>query len=94
MENAVYFTCMEAVQNAVKHASGATAVNVALRELGSELWFLVRDDGRGFPRDPHPGVGLESMRDRVSAAGGELLVASAPGLGTLVTGHVRARPAG
>ena len=64
IETAVYFTCLEAMQNAFKHARGATALWLALHQ-GRDLVFEVRDDGRGFmtPIGEHNG-GLRNMRDR------------------------------
>src|SRR5262249_49294116 len=50
IESAVYFSCMEALQNATKHARGATWVRIALSS-GGRLRFTVRDDGAGFVPD-------------------------------------------
>jgi signal transduction histidine kinase len=88
IESAAYFCCLEALQNAVKHATGATAVVIELTDNG-DLRFEVRDDGAGFDTDAaEPGVGLVSMRDRLAAVHGELAVVSAPGRGTRVMGHI------
>lgn len=91
LEIAVYFTCAEALHNAVTHARSASGVWVALRE-GRELTFEVRDDGAGFTPpvgDAGPGHrGLRNMRDRVEAIGGRLSIVSSPGHGTRVTGAV------
>ena len=88
VESAVYFACLEALQNASKHASGATGVSIAVSGNG-RLRFDVRDDGAGFDCDATPSsAGLTNMRDRVSALGGELEIASTPGRGTRVTGII------
>jgi signal transduction histidine kinase len=88
VESAAYFCCLEALQNAVKHATGATAVVIELTDNGV-LRFEVRDDGAGFDTDAaEPGVGMVSMRDRLAAVHGELAIVSAPGRGTRVMGHV------
>ena len=88
IESAAYFCCLEALQNAVKHASGATAVVIELADNGS-LRFEVRDDGSGFDTDAaEPGVGLVSMRDRLAAVHGDLAIVSALGRGTRVMGHI------
>ena len=87
VEAAAYFTCLEAVQNAVKHAS-ARRITVQLSDDGDALGFAVHDDGRGLPSQPPNGTGLSGMRDRVDAAGGALTVAGRPGGGTTVTGRV------
>jgi signal transduction histidine kinase len=91
VESAVYFCCMEALQNAAKHADGATEVTVRLVE-DDRLRFEVRDDGPGFDDgDAGRGTGLTSMRDRISAVGGDLELSAAPGRGTAVIGSVPLR---
>jgi signal transduction histidine kinase len=88
VENAVYFCCLEAMQNASKHARDASAITI---ELGEEdgLTFAVRDDGEGFDRREVPaGAGLTNMHDRLAAVGGAVLIRSAPGQGTAVTGRI------
>jgi signal transduction histidine kinase len=88
VEGAVYFTCVEAIQNAVKHAD-AKRIVVELGERDDELLFAVRDDGRGFdPRRSGDGAGMRNVADRVRAAGGSLRVASSPGAGTTVSGSI------
>jgi signal transduction histidine kinase len=87
VESAVYFCCLEALQNAAKHASGATKVTVALVDDGI-LRFEVRDDGAGFDPATASGAGLTNMRDRLAAVGGELTVLTAAGEGTRVIGRV------
>jgi signal transduction histidine kinase len=85
VETAAYFCCLEAMQNAAKHASGATVIRVMLSEGEGALGLEVRDDGPGFdPERSRRGTGLTNMRDRVAAVGGELEVRSAPGTGTRV----------
>jgi len=89
VETAAYFCCLEAMQNAVKHAPGA-AVDIRLRHVDGFLTFEVRDDGPGF--DPQvgggTGQGRQNMVDRIGAVGGRLSWVSAPGRGTLVSGTV------
>jgi signal transduction histidine kinase len=87
VESAVYFCCLEALQNAAKHGGAGTEVTVSLAE-DDRLRFEVRDDGAGFDTGTARGAGLTNMRDRVTAVGGELNVASAPGRGAVVTGSV------
>ena len=93
-ESTIYFTCLEALQNAVKHAADATAVHVAVWEVDGEVLFEVRDDGAGFDGGPRDGSGLAGMRDRVAAAGGTLTIAEADGGGVRVAGSLRLAPAG
>jgi signal transduction histidine kinase len=88
IETAVYFTCLEAVQNAIKHADGATRLWVSLSQ-DAVLEFEVRDDGAGFePPEGEFNGGLRNMRDRVEAVGGELRIVSSPGHGTSIRGTV------
>ena len=93
VEAAVYFCCLEAVQNAVKHAA-ARHIDVDLDADGAALYFQVRDDGRGLPPGPPPGSGLANMRDRIDAVGGVLTVAGVAGSGTTVTGRIPVPRAG
>ncbi len=95
IETTVYFACVEALQNAIKHAGGATAIAIVLEGHDGRLRFEVRDDGPGFElggngngNGYHAGSGLVNMRDRVGAIGGELAIVSAPGRGTRVIGSV------
>ena len=87
VETAAYFCVLEALQNVAKHAPDATAAQVLL-ELEGELVFEVRDDGPGFDMKESSSRGLLNMRDRVSALGGELEIASVPGVGTRVRGRL------
>jgi signal transduction histidine kinase len=88
IEATVYFACMEALQNAIKHARGATGVVITLSE-NPRLRFEVRDDGGGFvvPTVLN-GNGLTNLRDRMAAVGGEVEVRSTIGEGTTVSGVV------
>jgi PAS domain S-box-containing protein len=91
VEAAVYFCCLEALQNAEKH-SGATSITIDLIGNG-EVRFEVRDDGCGFePAEPQHGAGLGNMSDRVEAVGGKLRIDSVPGAGTRVAGRVPMLP--
>jgi signal transduction histidine kinase len=88
IESAVYFTCVEALQNAVKHAHDATGIWIVLRQSRTCLRFEVHDDGAGFAPGGHDGHGLRNMRDRIEAIGGELTIVAEPGRGTRVSGTV------
>jgi signal transduction histidine kinase len=88
IEAATYFCCLEAMQNAMKHAGGVKSISVSLA-AGGDLSFEVRDDGAGFADDETgSGSGLTNMRDRLAAVGGLLTIRSAPGTGTCVCGTV------
>jgi signal transduction histidine kinase len=89
VEATVYFCCLEALQNAGKHAGDGARATVRLWETGDGLHFEVADDGAGFDLRTHPqGAGLTNMNDRLGALGGRLSVRSTPGTGTRVTGSV------
>jgi signal transduction histidine kinase len=87
-EAAVYFCCLEALQNTAKYAH-ATQVHICLQAQNGTLRFTVSDDGTGYDARHTPmGSGLRNMADRVAALGGRLEIRSAPGQGTTVTGHL------
>jgi len=85
-KEALYRIGIEALHNVVKHAR-ARRVAVTLTEGAGHVSLSVADDGVGFePEAAFPGhLGLESMRQRAEAAGGQLRVESRPGSGTTVT---------
>jgi signal transduction histidine kinase len=89
MEAAVYFCCLEALQNVQKYAAAEGAV-VRLDGSGTELIFEVSDDGRGFDGVAvKRGAGLTNMSDRIDALGGRLDVSSTLGRGTRVLGSLQ-----
>jgi signal transduction histidine kinase len=87
IESAVYFCCLEAMQNAGKHATGASCIEIEMR-LDGDLFFTIGDDGRGFPADAVEGAGITGMRDRLAAVGGELGIEADRGTGTRIFGRV------
>jgi signal transduction histidine kinase len=68
---AAYRITVEAMTNAARH-SGGTCCDVLLEESDGHLRIAVTDDGHGLRYDALPGVGLTSMRERASEAGGHL----------------------
>jgi len=87
-EEAVYRIAQEALHNALRHGS-PQRVRIQLSTSDHNLRLVVTDDGRGFdPDDPSAQarrrLGLASMRERATAAGGRLRVESRPGRGTTV----------
>jgi signal transduction histidine kinase len=91
LEAAVYFCCLEALQNAAKHAGDGARATVRVAERDGALVFEVADDGRGFVNADvsADSAGLQNMADRIGALGGSVRVESAPGEGTMVTGAIR-----
>jgi signal transduction histidine kinase len=103
VEACIYFCCLQAIQNVVRHAGNAAAVVSLDVETDSgngnapgagEVRFEVRDQGPGFDvASTPPGMGMQIMQDRVDALAGELTVTSGPGRGTLVQGRLPAATA-
>lgn len=79
----------EAVHNAIKH-SGARRIEVQLHEQSGEIHLIVSDSGNGFDVDAAmrgQGLGLTSMRERVSLVNGSMTIDSKIMQGTCI--HVR-----
>ena len=94
VEAAVYFSCLEALQNVAKYAE-ATAARIRLGQANGTLAFEIEDDGVGFDPEAAPhGTGLQGIADRLAALGGELTIRSAPGDGTTVAGTLPVGPSG
>lgn len=93
IESAVYFSCLEALQNMSKYAQ-ATRAHVRLSDGHGRLHFEIADDGRGFDASRrHAGTGLQGIADRLDALGGTFRIESSPGAGTTVSGGVPIAPA-
>jgi signal transduction histidine kinase len=87
-EAAVYFSCLEALQNVAKYADASHAT-VRLAQANGILSFEVVDDGRGFdPAAASRGSGLQGIADRLAALGGKMEIRSASGDGTIVAGSL------
>ncbi len=86
---AVYFSCLEALQNVAKHAGRNAAATLRLWADGGTLHFEVADDGAGYTPGPAgEGTGLTNIRDRLGAVGGSFEIGAAPGGGTIASGAV------
>ncbi|BAW06995.1 sensor histidine kinase [Nocardia seriolae] len=93
IETALYYCCLEAIQNSAKHGGPGTAVTIAANQYGSTLLLTITDTGCGFDSaTATEGSGLTNMKDRRSVIGGTLTVDSAPGMGTRLTAAVATRP--
>ena len=87
-EAAVYFCCLEALQNTAKYAH-ATHARICLQAQNGTLRFTVSDDGTGYDARHTPlGSGQRNMADRLAALGGRLDVRSTPRRGTTISGQL------
>ena len=88
VETAVYFCCLEALQNAAKHAPEARA-QVRIWEESGGLLFSVSDNGPGFNAGKaRSGHGFVNMADRLGAIGGTVRWESQPGHGSTISGSL------
>jgi len=89
----LFLTTKEALNNAVKHGA-PRHVRLGLTVDGGQLTLTVRDDGCGFsPAPPAADAdGLDNMRHRLAAIGGELRILSGLGQGTTITMQVSLNP--
>jgi len=93
VEAAVYFCCLEALQNVVKHAGDGARVRIELSARDRRLRFEIADDGQGYETGVVPASGgLQNMTDRIGALGGHFRIHSAPGSGTTILGSIPLEP--
>ena len=90
IEAAVYFCCLEGLQNAGKHAGADAHTEVHLSGYHDELRFAVVDDGIGCDVESARchGAGFENMRERVAVVRGTLMIDTAPGRGMQLRGRI------
>ena len=81
VEQALYRITQEALANVARH-SHARRVDMSLVYNGDSVQLSVSDDGCGFDINRKHGMGLRSMRERVSSIRGTMQIQSAPGHGT------------
>jgi hypothetical protein len=89
VEAAVYFSCVEALQNAAKHAGPEASITLYLSGDDQALRFEVVDTGVGF--DQHlekDGSGLTHIRDRVGAVGGHATISFTADDGTSISATI------
>jgi signal transduction histidine kinase len=94
LERQIYYCCLEALQNVLKH-SGARHAWIRLRRKPDAIRFEVVDDGRGLDLSRATiGQGLRNMADRLWSLGGRLSISANPGGGTCVRGEIPIRESG
>lgn len=87
----VYRIVQEALTNISRHAH-ATQVTLEIRPVLQGLALFIQDDGQGFEwQQNQTGFGLQGMRERVTALGGELAIASSRGQGCQIRVHLPLR---
>lgn len=86
----VYRIAQEILTNVARHAK-ATSVDVRIRrEENASILLLFTDNGQGLPDGAgargsrQPGLGLESIAERVQILGGTYTISSTPQLGTRI----------
>jgi signal transduction histidine kinase len=87
VELALYFCCMEALQNVAKHA-GAHVVVIELHGDERSVIACVSDDGRGFDGQGSSEGGLAHMAERIKEVGGTLSIRSSHRDGTTVRAEI------
>ena len=93
VKTALFRVAQEALTNVAKHAS-AHQVQISLEaDEADGVRLELIDDGKGFDleavnRDPHLGIGLRNIRERLASLGGQVMFQSQPGYGTQVLAHV------
>jgi signal transduction histidine kinase len=81
----IYRIIQEAITNICKYAN-ATEVKIQLQASPTQLDLMIQDNGRGFQVNQNiSGFGLQGMRERTLAQGGQFEIDSAPGAGCRIT---------
>jgi signal transduction histidine kinase len=89
VEQGVYYCCLEALQNVIKHAGPHALALIRLRRTSDRVTFDVEDSGLGFdPYRVQRGAGLTNLADRVAVMQGRLWIDSRPGFGTRIRGDI------
>jgi len=89
VETALYFCCLEGLQNVSKHAGRDAIATIRIWDLDDDLCFEIKDTGPGFTvTESWEGIGMRNMRDRLGALGGHLELVSAIGAGTVLSGRI------
>jgi PAS domain S-box-containing protein len=85
----LYRVTQEGITNILKHAA-ATRVEIRLGYKRGKISLSILDDGTGQAMDtqPHAGIGLLGMQERLNLLGGQLKVDVHPGRGYRLTARV------
>src|SRR5262249_3942726 len=79
IEAAVYFCCLEALNNAAKHAGARARATITARQDGTTLTVTITDTGHGYnPATTHHGTGLTNIADRLAVPAGTLHIRTHP----------------
>lgn len=85
ISTALYRILQESLTNISEH-SHATQVSIQLRQHHNAIHLQIADNGQGFDPDRNTtGFGLQGMRERTAALGGQLLLSSQPNQGCRIT---------
>jgi signal transduction histidine kinase len=82
--SAFYRVLQEALTNIIRH-SAASEVSLRLDTRDRRLHLQIQDNGKGFNPDQNStGFGIQGMKERISALGGQFNLSSSPGEGCLI----------
>lgn len=87
VENTLYRTIQEIVNNTIKHST-ASELFIQITQGNQEITLMAEDNGKGF--DPkkiktHTGNGLSNMRSRIENLKGSLFIDTSPNRGTIIS---------
>lgn len=87
IENALFHTIQEIVNNTIKHARASTLF-IQITEGNNEISLMAEDNGKGFninEVDEHSSSGLSNMKSRIENLNGTLFIDSNPNRGTIIS---------
>jgi signal transduction histidine kinase len=89
----LFRVAQEALNNVARHAQ-ASRVEVSIRKLRDRVCMKIKDDGKSFDvertlyTNGGKRLGLLGMRERLEMVGGEFVVESSPGKGTVIQAQI------
>jgi signal transduction histidine kinase len=88
IKTSIYRIVQESLTNICKYAK-ATEINLELTTTETKLHLMIKDNGVGFNKSQNTtGFGLQSMRERTLALGGDFDIQTAPGLGCKIIANI------